>query len=390
MTTDLLRVLDELETPDLWSEIEGRRSSGGRAVAFVPGRRRAITFAVAAAVGIASIFVATSVIGPTPPDLGSLDTSTWRTRHVEPLRMTFRYPPQWHVQPFDEVIGGHAGFTGALVSNISHRFQHPNLGRDEYTSAWDLSGLPDGTIVISIEHLDAIGVPREPNDTRLPLDFARARKLTQNQPGPDWEHLWLPFVLNGQHNGVRAWIGPDSSGHDREIASRIVASIALVAPPTFDGWTIGVSVEHSPSGPLDIEVGPVHGVRRNDAAPWVQHSVILRNTGSETLHFDDTRFSTFLGSNRELLAADKGCGYGSESPGAPVEAGACLLYLDAFSIPPGGSVERPVTLYKDLPGMGPLTEGRYVFRKIYRFSVGASDQKTTVHVLLVYDVRPAS
>jgi hypothetical protein len=389
MTSDRLRVLDDLQPPDLWREIE-RRQPRSEPVAVMPRRHRAITLAFAAALGIASILVATSVIGPTV-DLGSLNTSTWRTRDVKPLRMTFSYPPQWHVQPFDEVIGGHAGFTGVIASNVSHTFRHPDLGRQEYTSAWDLRGLPDGTVAISIEHLDAIGVPREPHDTRLPLDLARAHQLKQDRPSADWDHLWLPFVLNGLHDSVRVWVGPRASEHDREIARRIVASIGLVHPPTFDGWIVGVEVEHSPSGPLEIRVGPVHGVRRTDSDPWIQHEIVLTNTGSETLHFDDIRTSTFLGlPDPELLVADHGCGYARNGPNAPVEPGACLTYLDAFSIPPGGNEERPVTLYKDLPGMAPLTEGRYVVEKIYRFRIGGFDQKTTVHVRLIYDVRPAS
>jgi hypothetical protein len=152
---------------------------------------------------------------------------------------------------------------------------------------------------------------------------------------------------------------------------------------------VGVEVDHSPSGPLEIGVGPNETAPENDAHPWIQHTIILTNTGSETLHFDDTRFSTFLGSDHELLAADHGCGYARNGPNAPVEAGACLTYLDAFAIPPGGTVKRDVTLYKDLPGMAPLTEGRYVFEKIYRFAVDGSTEKTTVHVRLIYDVEKA-
>jgi hypothetical protein len=388
MTNERLRVLDELEAPDLWGEIEDRRPASAQVASGMSGRR-SLTVLIAAAVGLTAILIANSALGPTERRIGPLDTSAWRTSEVPTLHLKFRHPDSWFVQVVDETIG-HIGFQGAAVSNIRHRFRHPDLGRNEATSLWDLRELPPDSVVVSIEHIEGGPMTNEELiDSELPLNFGHRRNVPTPSPGPGWEEGWLPFVMDGKSDTVRVWVGADASEREREIARRIVASIAPVADD-FDGWNVGVEVEHSNSGPLEIEVGPIQGAPANDAHPWVQHTVILRNTGSETLHFDDTRFSTFIGPpGHRLLAADQGCGYGSDLPGAPVQAGACLLYLDAFSIPPHGKVERTVTLYKDLPGMAQLTEGRYVFRKIYRFSVGASDQKTTVHVRLIYDVEKA-
>jgi hypothetical protein len=201
-----------------------------------------------------------------------------------------------------------------------------------------------------------------------------------------WEKWFLPFDLAGFHDSVDVWFGPDASEHDREVARRIVASFAPITP-SFDGWAVSVEVDRSASGPLEIGVGPIHATKENDAHPWIQHEIILTNTGSETLHFDDTDASAFLGlPDPELIVADEGCGWGQASPTAPVEAGACRLSLDTFEIPPGGTVWKEITLFKELPGMAPLQEGQYTFEKVYRFRVGDSVTNSRVHVRLIYDV----
>src|ERR671934_917077 len=121
MTSDRLRVLDELEPPDLWSEIEHRRPRNER-LAMTSRRHRAITFAVAAAVGLASILVATSVLGPTGRNVGSLETSTWVDHDIRPLELMFRSPAEWHIQGFDE-----PSLAGSLISNVQYTFRHPDL-----------------------------------------------------------------------------------------------------------------------------------------------------------------------------------------------------------------------------------------------------------------------
>jgi hypothetical protein len=73
-----------------------------------------------------------------------------------------------------------------------------------------------------------------------------------------------------------------------------------------------------------------------------------------------------------------------------VEAGACLLYLDAFVVRPGATVRRTVTLFKELRGVAPLTPGTYVWEKVIRFRVGAPDAPVrTARISLTYEILPA-
>jgi hypothetical protein len=385
MTSERLRVLDDLEPPDLWNEIEGRRPRTER-LALTPRRHRAITLAVAAAVGLASILIATSVIGPNGRNVGSLETSTWVAHDIRPLELMFRSPVGWHVQGFDE-----PHLAGSLISNVEYTFRHRDLGPDAWTSAWDLSGLPRDAVVISVERFSGGPHPvDQPSDTELPLSLDSAKTIDTYRPAVGWTHLWISFTRSGLNEDVQVWFGPEASGHDREIARRIVASIAPLMH-SLDGWNVGIGWGFSASGPLQIGVtGLWTTAPENDAHPWIRHKIVLKNTGAETLHFDDTDVSTFLGlPEPELLAADEGCGWAQASPTAPVEAGACRLSLDTFEIPPGGTVKKEVTLFKDLPGMAPLQEGQYAFEKVYRFRVGDSETKTTVHLRLIYDVEKA-
>jgi hypothetical protein len=387
---DRLRALDAVEAPEQWSEIEGRRPGSPVRVDHGPGGRVA-TVVVALAVATAGTFFAVDRFTPRRDEpVASLDVDTWRTVDIATLGVSFRYPPQWHVQHFDELVG-RAGFTGAVVSNVRDTFRHPDLGSNEHTSAWDLRGLPSDSVVISIERVTAIAMKTDEADSMLPLLLEEA-SVQNSRPryAPEgWERRWLPFVLGGSHDTLQIGIGPEATDHDREVARLIVASIAPLGPESFDGWTVDVRVDYDPTGQLEVEVGPIQAAAANDAKPWVQHELILRNTGDDPLHFDDTRTSKFIGlPHSELLAADQGCGYASSSPDTPIKAGACLSYLDEFSIPPHGTEERTVTLSKGLRGMAPLVEGRYVFEKIYRFAVEGSE-KTTVHVRLIYDVHRA-
>jgi hypothetical protein len=167
-------------------------------------------------------------------------------------------------------------------------------------------------------------------------------------------------------------------------------SIAPIAPGAFDGWTVNVTLEHSASGPLRIDVGPIRAAEPNEARPWLQHAVVLRNTGDVPLHFDDTRSTALLGRPEpELFVADQGCGYGDPGAGRPLEWDVCLLYLDTFTLGPQQVERRDVTLWKDLRGLAPLRPGKYVFEKVYRFRVGQAEERHEVRVRLVYTIERA-
>jgi hypothetical protein len=66
--------------------------------------------------------------------------------------------------------------------------------------------------------------------------------------------------------------------------------------------------------------------------------------------------------------------------------------LDVITLEPGGSERRPVTLFKDLPGMGTVLGGSYVFERTIGFRFGrrppdGSHGHRSV-LELTYDVAP--
>jgi hypothetical protein len=140
---------------------------------------------------------------------------------------------------------------------------------------------------------------------------------------------------------------------------------------TIDGWQVEVSITPQHVGPIAISVGPAEPAPANDAHPWFQHDLVFENAGDRRVTFGDTRTSRFIGpaGQHRLIAADTGCGYGINRSGR-AHPGTCLLYLDAFTVEPGRSETRQVTMFEGLPGMAPLRSGRYVFPRKIRFDVG--------------------
>jgi hypothetical protein len=143
------------------------------------------------------------------------------------------------------------------------------------------------------------------------------------------------------------------------------------------------------SGTAGTRDKTVRAAPDNDAKPWVRHELVFRNLGDRPLRFDDTRTSKFmrLQGRPPLLAADEGCGYSIASPGAAVEQGACLNYLDAFVVKPQASVTRNVTLFKGLSGMVELGEALYTFRKEVRFKIGPHARNYDKTIDIRYHVR---
>jgi hypothetical protein len=181
-------------------------------------------------------------------------------------------------------------------------------------------------------------------------------------------------------------------GGQAETVQGVDEGLAAVRARGFDGWTVRVSVEPSVVGPIVLSVGPVRRAARNNAHQWIQHDLVFENSGDRAVRFADTRTSAFIG-HRMLIAADEGCGYARASRKSAIEAGVCLLYLDAFRVRPHRSVSRPITLFKGLRGMKPLASGTYVFEKLLRFQLGTSTPEEgsgrIVPVRLLYEIESA-
>jgi hypothetical protein len=46
-----------------------------------------------------------------------------------------------------------------------------------------------------------------------------------------------------------------------------------------DGWIVHVSIEPSELGPIAVSVGRMRPAPENDGHPWLQHDIVLENTG---------------------------------------------------------------------------------------------------------------
>jgi hypothetical protein len=246
-----LRQIERNPSPDLWEEIADRAVGSAPGTGTEHGWRRVAIIAASLAIGMAAVagvvFAFRASPGTTP------STAGWEGGEIESLNATFQYPSTWHLQPFEESLGT-AGFTGVVVSNVEEDLHHPDLGANESTSAWDLSGLPPGGVVVSIEYLDAIGVPSSP-DSQFPLSLADAEHLHQTPLAGSTEGLWLPFTLDGRHLGARVYFGPEATEVDRRVAAGIVASIRprhTGEPPADPGILVSSS---GPSGDQALLTG---------------------------------------------------------------------------------------------------------------------------------------
>jgi hypothetical protein len=161
---------------------------------------------------------------------------------------------------------------------------------------------------------------------------------------------------------------------------------------TLGRWRVRVTVRPSRLGPIAFAAKNLAPTKRTNSHPWIEHDLVFRNTGDRPVTFDDTRSSTFIGKagHARLLAADEGCGYALNYPGAPATAGSCAAYLDLLTVKPHTSAKRSVTVFEGLRGMDPLVAGTYVFRRPVRFQFGGqlpSDGEGRSGVVrLVYEV----
>jgi hypothetical protein len=162
------------------------------------------------------------------------------------------------------------------------------------------------------------------------------------------------------------------------------------AVPNVGTWSVRVDVEPSRIGRITFAATPlVSPPTGSDPGAWAEGEIVIRNTGSEQVSFSVSRTAAMLSPGRALLGADEGCGYGSGGG-----LGVCLMYLDTFTLPPGGAAKRTVTLYRGLAGMEPLAAGSYVFRKPIRLVAGATPPAIVggdaVQLRLTYTVQPAA
>jgi hypothetical protein len=206
------------------------------------GRRRAVRWT---AIGTAlAVFLGAVVWGAANVGHGQsqpLDVASWST-YRDPDRWSVRYPPGWNVQPFS-TSSGDIHLQGALFSNVGYRFRHPDLGPSEFTTAWDLSRLPEDAVVVEVERfLGGPSGPRtRPPDTTFPLSIGGATSVNDSPtPGPPG-HLQLPFVNAGRRFTLNLWFGAAASRRDREIAGLIVHSVTF-GPDTTD-WTRAGSLD---------------------------------------------------------------------------------------------------------------------------------------------------
>jgi len=150
---------------------------------------------------------------------------------------------------------------------------------------------------------------------------------------------------------------------------------AASAPPKEQqarSWSVEVTLASPGTGPITVATSGLRPAKAQvDSRPWMQHDLIFRNTSDEPVTFADTRGAKVLGDPPRLLAGDEGCGWARVTPESGV-TGACLTYLDPFTVRPHATVTRTVTLYRELPGMKRLAPGTYLFRRPIRFRVGTA------------------
>jgi hypothetical protein len=121
------------------------------------------------------------------------------------------------------------------------------------------------------------------------------------------------------------------------------------------------------------DLGSLH-VTASELVPsetaWLEHTITIQNTGIETVYVDDHRTGSFLGppaGPRQLVVGDEGCGYGSGAEGEPVVAPACRLDRRDLVLEPGEQVTTRVALWRDLPGLRPVTSESFEFRQVLRY-----------------------
>lgn len=182
----------------------------------------------------------------------------------------------------------------------------------------------------------------------------------------------------------------------------VVVSGTFVVKVGGDGLVSNVAaVEGLRSEPVEASGGPTVAVSTSNLGPlavttpqlvaspgaWMEHTVTVENTGDETVYVNDHRQGLLLG-DRELLAADEGCGYGNV-PGRPAEVVCQADYLP-ITLAPGARESWTVTLWVALPGMSDLGAEPLVWRKPFvyddePFSAPGDGQGTAGELVFTYE-----
>lgn len=204
----------------------------------------------------------------TIPPAGS---SGWGTYRDARMGWSLRYPSAWHVQPYDDTIGGRFRARGVLISNVAQQFHHQTCGTGCTTSAWDVSGLPAGQVTLTFEyHAGGLGVANTSHrDTRFPLQVKGLAPMSQQEvEAPEVTGRWRPVWVNGRDNfALYAYTGSNVSRPAAAALRHIVGSITAPRP---QGWrsrsndSLGVSVNFPRSWHWDTFEGVANSFNQSD------------------------------------------------------------------------------------------------------------------------------
>ncbi|MDQ4025286.1 MAG: hypothetical protein M3217_07330 [Actinomycetota bacterium] len=139
---------------------------------------------------------------------------------------SWRHPPGWRVQTFDTV--GLATHEGAVLSNVRHRFDYPDLRSGGETSAWDFRHVPDHAVVVELSQvIRLMGNCAKTTETPLSLGDSEVTRGAYGSP----PRLWQSLCVRGQSNyGLNVWLGENASRADEAAARKVVRSIRFREP----------------------------------------------------------------------------------------------------------------------------------------------------------------
>ncbi|HEY7873580.1 MAG TPA: hypothetical protein VIG64_00505 [Actinomycetota bacterium] len=177
---------------------------------------------LAAGIAILIAMLGTAVVVSYPP-------WTWGAASDRPLKVHFHYPRGWSVAHFENDLGL-VTHTGTLVSNLDHDFRYPDLGPGSATSAWEMTGLPDDTVLVEISRAPRFAMPCRDTD-RFPLPLSTAARSSNEPLYGAPRYYWLRGCIEDRPSfGVFVYLFPDAGARDALRAWQIVRSIRPSEP----------------------------------------------------------------------------------------------------------------------------------------------------------------